>query len=127
MVNGHLVFVPIDADAVANSGLSTLLDELATRGAVNSVVASTADAPGELVDDAGRDLVFSAPWNHRGTVTASVALSGDSSGEYWLPTLPAGVALTTSAHQWLIRDPEPLASGLSGGGYQQRWSISYQS
>ncbi|MGH3925692.1 MAG: hypothetical protein ACRDTT_23005, partial [Pseudonocardiaceae bacterium] len=30
-------------------------------------------------------------------------------------TLLTGAALTIPAHQWLIRDPEPLVSGLSGG------------
>ena len=30
-------------------------------------------------------------------------------------SLLAGVGLTAPAHQWLIRDPEPLVSGLSGG------------
>ena len=33
VVNGRLMFVPFDADTVASSGLSALLDELATTGA----------------------------------------------------------------------------------------------
>jgi hypothetical protein len=83
--------------------------------AVTSAVAGS-DAPGELVDDVGRDPVLTAPWNPRGTVKASVALSGgDSPVERRRFALLTGTALTVPAHHWLIRDPEPLVSGLSGG------------
>ncbi len=40
VVNGHMTFVPIDADAVASSGLSAFLHELRTTGAArNSTIA----------------------------------------------------------------------------------------
>ena len=67
-------------------------------------------------DDGGGDAVLSAPWTHQGTVTASVALrerGGPLKRRRF--TLLAGATLTVSAHHWLIRDPEPLVSGLSGG------------
>jgi hypothetical protein len=37
VVNGHLVFVPFDADTVDGSGLSTLLNELATIGTTGNL------------------------------------------------------------------------------------------
>ena len=89
---------------------------LGSEQAATSPVAG-ADAPGEPGDDGGRDPVLSAPWNHRSTVKVSVALSGSDGGpvERRLFTLLTGAALTIPAHQWLIRDPEPLVSALSGG------------
>jgi len=90
-------------------------ERLRSEQAVTSVVAGS-DAPGEPIDDAGRDPVLSVPWNHRGTVQASVALSGGGSPvERRRFALLTGAALTAPAHQWLVRDPEPLVSGLSGG------------
>ncbi len=90
-------------------------ERLRSEQAVTSAVAGS-DAAGELVDDVGRDPVLSAPWNHRDTVKASVALSGGGSPvERRRFALLTGAALTVPAHQWLIRDPEPLVSGLSGG------------
>ena len=72
--------------------------------------------PGEPVDDTGCDPVLAAPWNQRGTVEASVALSsGGSPVERQHFALLSGAALTVPAHHWLIREPEPLVSGLSGG------------
>ncbi|MCA1674853.1 MAG: hypothetical protein LC799_22565, partial [Actinobacteria bacterium] len=50
-----------------------------------------------------------------GTVKASVALSGGGPVKRRGFALLTGAALTVPAHQWLIRDPEPLVSGLSGG------------
>jgi len=83
-----------------------------------SVVASAItgfDAAGEPVDDAGRDPVLSSPWDQRGTVEASVALrSGGGPVERRHFALLTGAALTAPAHHWLVRDPEPLVSGLSG-------------
>jgi len=73
----------------------------------------------ETVDDVTGDPVLAAPWNQRGTVEAAVALSGGGSPvkrrRFGLLT---GATLTTPAHYWLIRDPEPLVSGLPPG----RWS-----
>jgi transcriptional regulator with XRE-family HTH domain len=76
---------------------------------------SGSDAPGEPVEDAECDPVLSAAWNQRGTVEAAVALSGGGSPvKRRRFTLLAGAALTVPAHHWLIREPEPLVSGLSG-------------
>ncbi|MGH3696808.1 MAG: helix-turn-helix transcriptional regulator [Pseudonocardiaceae bacterium] len=71
--------------------------------------------PEESVDEAGFDPVLSASWNQQGTVTASVALKGCSPVNRRGFTLLIGTALTAPAHQWLVRDPEPLMAGLSGG------------
>jgi transcriptional regulator with XRE-family HTH domain len=104
----------------ASQSESSQVDHSATAERLRgeqAVIFATAgsDAAGELVDDAGCDPVLSVPWDHRGTVEASVALSGGGSPvkrrRFGLLT---GAALTVPAHQWLIRDPEPLASGLSG-------------
>ncbi len=89
-------------------------ERLRSEHATTSAIAG-ADLPGELVDDAGRDPVLTAPWNHRGTVKASIALSGGSPVERRHFVLLTGATLTVPAHRWLIRDPEPLVSGLSGG------------
>jgi len=76
---------------------------------------SGSDAPDERVDDAEDDPVLAAPWDQRGTVEASVALrSGGSPVERRRFTLLTGAAVTVPAHHWLIRDPEPVVSGLSG-------------
>ena len=72
------------------------------------------NAAEERSDDLEHDPVLIAPWNHRGTVDAVVRLSG---GE-WVKrrhfVFLSGTALTAPAHQWLVREPEPLISGLSG-------------
>lgn len=61
------------------------------------------------------DPVLTAPWNHRGTVEAVVVLrsGGDRMKRRVFLSL-TGPALTAPAHQWLIHEPEPLISGLSG-------------
>jgi DNA-binding XRE family transcriptional regulator len=76
--------------------------------------------PEEPVGETGCVPVLSASWNQQGAVTASVALKGGSPVNRRRFTLLTGAALTVPAHQWLVRDPEPLASGLSGGRCQQR-------
>lgn len=61
------------------------------------------------------DSVVSASWSHRGTVEASVALSdGGGLVERREFLFLAGAALTAPAHQWLVHEPGPLASALSG-------------
>ncbi|MGH3906639.1 MAG: hypothetical protein ACRDTE_21045 [Pseudonocardiaceae bacterium] len=104
------------AASQSESGHLAPAERLGSEQAVTSPVAGS-DAPGELVDDAGCDPVLSAAWNQRSTVEVSVALSGSGGGpvERRRFALLAGPALTVPAHQWLIRDPEPLVSGLSGG------------
>ncbi|MGH3870335.1 MAG: hypothetical protein ACRDSR_02265 [Pseudonocardiaceae bacterium] len=96
---------------------SSQADRLAAAEHLRSEpVVTSADAAGELVDDAGCDAVFSVPWDHRGTIKVSVALSGGGSPvERRRFVFVTGAALTVPAHQWLIRDPEPLVSGFSGG------------
>jgi transcriptional regulator with XRE-family HTH domain len=75
-----------------------------------------ADAPGEPAENAEGDPVLAAPWNQRGTVEASVTLSvGGSPVKRRHFNLLTGAGLTVPAHHWLIREPEPLVSGLSGG------------
>ncbi len=69
----------------------------------------------ERGDDSEGDLVLSAPWSLRGTVESAVVLRGGGHpvkrrGFVFL----SGLALTAPAHQWLIHEPGPLLSGLSG-------------
>jgi tetratricopeptide (TPR) repeat protein len=65
-------------------------------------------------DDPERDPVLVAPWNHRGTVEAVVVLSGGDRVKRRGFLSLTGPALTAPAHQWLVHEPEPLISGLSG-------------
>ena len=69
---------------------------------------------GKQTDDAERDPVLVAPWNHRGTVEVAILLSGGGrvKRRVFLPL--AGLALTAPAHQWLVHEPEALVSGLTG-------------
>jgi DNA-binding XRE family transcriptional regulator len=71
------------------------------------------EAAEELPDDPQHDAVLVAPWNHRGTVDAVVILSGDRVKRRAFLFL-TGTTLTAPAHQWLLHEPEPLISGLSG-------------
>jgi hypothetical protein len=66
-------------------------------------------------DDPERDAVLCAPWSHRGTVEASVVLRGGGS-HVWRRgfVFLSGAAFTAPAHQWLVHEPGPLVSGLSG-------------
>ncbi|MGH3888104.1 MAG: hypothetical protein ACRDSZ_16340 [Pseudonocardiaceae bacterium] len=52
----------------------------------------------------------------RGTVEAVVVLSGGVRVKRRVFLSLTGPALTAPAHQWLIHEPEPLMSGLSGVG-----------
>ncbi len=73
------------------------------------------DADDEDTDNPDHDLVLVAPWNHRGTVEVAVGLSGGD-GRVKRRTFVSltGPALTAPAHQWLVHEPGPLVSGLSG-------------
>lgn len=84
-------------------------------GIVIAKLTCAADTACDSADDGGSDAVLSAPWTNRGAVAASVALRerGSPVGRRRF-TLLAGATLTVTAHHWLIRDPEPLVSGLSG-------------
>jgi DNA-binding XRE family transcriptional regulator len=91
--------------------LTVSVEELDTMLANSETVKDAADG---LPDDADHDPVLAAPWNHRGTVESAVVLNeGDRvrRREYVFLT---GVALTAPAHQWLVHEPGPLVSGLSG-------------
>ena len=68
----------------------------------------------ELPDKAKHDLVFTAPWNHRGTVEVAVVLGGSDRVKRRHFVFLSGMALTAPAHQWLVHEPGPLVSGLSG-------------
>ncbi len=120
LLKQHHELVAAKREYAASQPESSQGDHLAAEplcsGQVVTAPVAGSETPGEHVDDAGCDPVLSAPWNHRGTVKASVALSGGGGPvERRRFTLLTGAALTVPAHQWLIRDPEPLASGLSGG------------
>ncbi len=67
------------------------------------------------IDDPAHDPVLVAPWNHRGMVEAVVVLSGGVRVKRRVFISLTGSALTAPAHQWLVREPGPLISGLSGG------------
>ena len=76
---------------------------------------SDSDTSNEHTVDPEHDPVLVAPWNHRGTVEAVVVLSGgDGRVKRRVFLSLAGPALTAPAHQWLVHEPEPLVSGLSG-------------
>ena len=75
-----------------------------------------AHAEHEHTDDPEHDPVLVTPWNHRGTVEAVVVLSGGGVRVKRRVFLSlTGPALTAPAHQWLVHEPGPLISGLSGG------------
>jgi DNA-binding XRE family transcriptional regulator len=96
------------ADALAVS--LEELDRLLSEGQPTKAV-GTPDPP----DDPEHDLVLSAPWSHRGTVEAAVVLrGGDRPVKRRGFAFLTGIALTAPAHQWLIHEPGPLVSGLSG-------------
>ncbi|MGH4022286.1 MAG: helix-turn-helix domain-containing protein [Pseudonocardiaceae bacterium] len=73
-------------------------------------------AGSDVADDPRREPMLALPWSPRGTVEAAVALRGggglmERRGFLFL----TGATLTAPAHQWLVHEPGPLASGLSGG------------
>ena len=97
------------APSTAN-GMPESLTRLQSNGAQPE--SDTSDEP---TVDPEHDPVLDAPWNHRGTVEVAVLLSGGGSRVKRRVFLSlAGPALTAPAHQWLVHEPEPLMSGLSG-------------
>jgi DNA-binding XRE family transcriptional regulator/tetratricopeptide (TPR) repeat protein len=72
------------------------------------------DPAAKLPDDPQHDPVLVAPWNYRGIVDAVVMLSGGGWVKRRAFLSLTGTALTAPAHQWLVHEPEPLISGLSG-------------
>jgi transcriptional regulator with XRE-family HTH domain/tetratricopeptide (TPR) repeat protein len=100
------------ADALEIS-LEELDHMLAEGQPTNAVV--TSGTPDEPVHDPEHDPVLSAPWSHRGTVEAAVVLrGGDRPVKRRGFVFLTGMTLTAPAHQWLIHEPGPLVSGLSG-------------
>ncbi len=90
------------------------LDRLLAQGQPVAAVPSVAEADGPG-DGPDGDLVLSARWSYRGTVESAVVLRG---GDHPVKrrgfVFLSGLALTAPAHQWLINEPGPLISGLSG-------------
>ncbi|MGB8199702.1 MAG: helix-turn-helix transcriptional regulator, partial [Pseudonocardiaceae bacterium] len=73
------------------------------------------DAAEELPLDPEHDPVLAPPWSHRGTVEVAVVLrGGDRPVKRRGFGFLTGMALTAPAHQWLVHEPGPLVSGLSG-------------
>ncbi|MBV9162343.1 MAG: helix-turn-helix transcriptional regulator [Pseudonocardiales bacterium] len=69
----------------------------------------------EVPLDPEHDPVLAPDWNHRGTVEVAVVLrGGDRPVKRREFAFLTGMAMTTPAHQWLVHEPEPLGSGLSG-------------
>ena len=65
--------------------------------------------------DQASDPVLSAPWSHRGTVKASIAVGRSDEPVQRRAFLSlTGAALTTPAHQWLVHEPGPLVAALGG-------------
>jgi DNA-binding XRE family transcriptional regulator len=91
--------------------LAVSVEELGTMLVTVEPVEDTAD---ELPDELEYDVVLAAPWSHRGTVEAAVTLSGGDRVKRRVFLSLSGATLTAPAHQWLVREPEPLISGLSG-------------
>ncbi|MGH3823158.1 MAG: helix-turn-helix domain-containing protein, partial [Pseudonocardiaceae bacterium] len=70
--------------------------------------------PDEPVDPE-HDPVLVPPWNHRGTVEAAAVLSGGGDRvERRVFLSLSGAGLIAPAFQWLVHEPGPLVSGLSG-------------
>jgi transcriptional regulator with XRE-family HTH domain len=86
--------------------------EVVTARRDGTAVASTATVPVR----SGRDPVLSAPWTHRGTLDASVTLSGGEDSVRRRAFLYlTGAALTAPGHQWLDKEPAIARAVRSGG------------
>jgi transcriptional regulator with XRE-family HTH domain len=101
--------------AVSVDELGILLTSGATATPQEDSQVSGGDVAAELAEDPEHDLVLAAPWSQRGTVEVAVVLGGgDRSVKRRGFVVLSGLALTAPAHQWLIQQPGPLESGLSG-------------
>jgi hypothetical protein len=70
---------------------------------------------GEVPVDPEHDPVLAPEWNHRGTVEVAIVLrGGDRPVKRREFAFLSGMAMTAPAHQWLVHEPGPLVSGLSG-------------
>ncbi|MGH3829563.1 MAG: helix-turn-helix domain-containing protein [Pseudonocardiaceae bacterium] len=73
------------------------------------------DTAEDLPEDPECDPVLALPWNHRGTVEAATVLRGDDGRVKRRKfVFLSGITLTAPAHQWLVHEPGPLISSLSG-------------
>jgi DNA-binding XRE family transcriptional regulator len=97
--------------AVSVEELDTMLTEERSVEAGRSSSSNTAD---ELPDDLEHDPVLVAPWSRRGTVEVAIMLRGGDKVKRRHFVFLTGMALTAPAHQWLVHEPGPLVSGLSG-------------
>ena len=101
------------ANQLAVSAMNGVLE--LSPGPQSNGVQPGADMSDEPIHDPEYDPVLMAPWNHRGTVKVAVLLSGGGGRVKRRGFLClTGFALTAPAHQWLVHEPEPLVSGLSG-------------
>ena len=104
-----------EALAVSVDDLDVMLGEGQPVEDARSTSSSAAHVADRLHDDPEHDAVLVSPWTHQGTVEASVVLRGGRSRvERRHFVLLGGAALTAPAHQWLVHEPGPLVSGLSG-------------
>ncbi|MGH3797630.1 MAG: helix-turn-helix domain-containing protein [Pseudonocardiaceae bacterium] len=107
------------ADALlgAEGALVAGYDDLAVakRECQRSALPHHGDGGEGLTGEPDDDPVLSAPWTSAGTVEAAVVLrGGDGRVKRRVFISLTGAALTAPAHQWLIHEPGPLVSGLSG-------------
>jgi len=109
---GELTVIEPATSQLASSAVNGML-ELST-GMRSSGAQPASHAEREHTVDPEHDPVLVAPWNHRGTVEAVVVLSGGDRVKRRVFLSLTGPALTAPAHQWLVHEPEPLVSGLSG-------------
>ncbi|MGH3821989.1 MAG: helix-turn-helix transcriptional regulator [Pseudonocardiaceae bacterium] len=110
---------PWDRPKLANALTVSVevLDTMLAEGQTAEDCRSTCWAPPptvELTSDPEHDPVLAPPWNHRGTVESAVVLSGGERVKRREFVSLTGLALTAPAHQWLVHEPGPLVSGLSG-------------
>lgn len=90
------------------------VEQLDTMLAEGQPVAGGSRDP-DAADEPEQDPVLIAAWSHRGTVEVATVLSGsDDRVKRRVVGSLTGCALTAPAHQWLMREPEPLVSGLAG-------------
>jgi DNA-binding XRE family transcriptional regulator len=94
--------------------LSVSVEELDTMLTNGEMVEYSTDSADGLPDDLERDPVLASPWSHRGTVEVAVVLGGGDRVKRRHFMFLSGMALTAPAHQWLVHEPGPLVSGLSG-------------
>ena len=110
---GELALIEPAASQLASSAVNGVLERSAGMRASGARPASHAEHDHTV--DPEHDPVLVAPWNHRGTVEVAVLLSGGGSRVKRRVFLSlTGPALTAPAHQWLVHEPEPLVSGLTG-------------